>query len=92
MPLISNCFVLSAQGYLVNWDIQKTIWDHIFGKDCCPVNFNETPLIVTEPYFNFPSVQEAMTEIFFEEYECQSLLRINGMFVYSFLFFSFYTI
>jgi actin-related protein 6 len=62
----------------VNWDVQKNVWDYIFSKDCCPVNFTETPLIVTEPYFNFPSIQEAMTEIFFEEYECTSLLRING--------------
>lgn len=72
-------YILPFQkGYLVNWDIQKTIWDYMFGKDCCPVNFTETPLIVTEPYFNFPSIQEAMTEIFFEEYECQALLRINA--------------
>jgi len=35
-------------------------------------------VIVTEPIFNFPSIQEAMTEIFFEEYECHSLLRINA--------------
>lgn len=62
----------------MNWDVQKNVWDYIFSKECCPVNFTETPLIVTEPYFNFTSIQEAMTEIFFEEYECKSLLRING--------------
>uniref|UniRef100_A0A1B6G3R9 Actin-related protein 6 n=1 Tax=Cuerna arida TaxID=1464854 RepID=A0A1B6G3R9_9HEMI len=66
------------KGFLVNWDVQKNVWDYIFSKDCCYGNFSETPLIVTEPYFNFPSVQEAMSEIFFEEYECQSLLRINA--------------
>ncbi|GBP71921.1 Actin-related protein 6 [Eumeta japonica] len=66
------------KGFLVNWDTQKTIWDFIFSKDCTPVNFSETPLIVTEPLFNFVAIQEAMTEIFFEEYECQSLLRINA--------------
>lgn len=63
---------------MVNWDVQKNVWDYIFSKECCPVNFTETPLIVTEPYFNFTSIQEAMTEIFFDEYECKSLLRING--------------
>ncbi|KDR12327.1 actin-related protein 6 [Zootermopsis nevadensis] len=72
-------YILPFQkGYLVNWDVQKNVWDYIFSKECCPVNFTEAPLIVTEPYFNFPSVQEAMTEIFFEEYECTSLLRINA--------------
>ncbi|KAG6447249.1 actin-related protein 6 [Manduca sexta] len=72
-------YILPFQkGFLVNWDTQKTVWDYMFSKECCPVNFNEIPLIITEPLFNFASIQEAMTEIFFEEYECQSLLRINA--------------
>ncbi|CAG4957955.1 unnamed protein product [Parnassius apollo] len=72
-------YILPFQkGFLVNWDTQKTVWDYIFSKECCPVNFSEVPLIITEPLFNFSSIQEAMTEIFFEEYECQSLLRINA--------------
>lgn len=72
-------YILPFQkGFLINWDTQKTIWDYIFSKECCPANFNETPLIITEPLFNFSSIQEAMTEIFFEEYECQSILRINA--------------
>ncbi|XP_034935452.1 actin-related protein 6 isoform X2 [Chelonus insularis] len=66
------------KGYLVNWDIQKTVWDFLFSKDCCNVNLSEMPLIVTEPLFNFGPIQETMTEIFFEEYECQSLLLINS--------------
>ncbi|XP_026755912.1 actin-related protein 6 [Galleria mellonella] len=72
-------YILPFQkGFLINWDTQKTVWDYIFSKECCPVNFNETALIITEPLYNFASIQEAMTEIFFEEYECQSLLRINA--------------
>ncbi|KAF3425859.1 hypothetical protein E2986_09968 [Frieseomelitta varia] len=72
-------YILPFQkGYLVNWDVQKTVWDYIFSKECCLVNLSQLSLIVTEPLFNFSTVQEAMTEIFFEEYECQSLLRING--------------
>lgn len=72
-------YILPFQkGYLVNWDVQKTVWDYIFSKECCPVNLNQLSVIATEPLFNFPTVQEAMTEIFFEEYECQSLLRINA--------------
>lgn len=54
----------------------------MFSKDCCDVNLTETDLIVTEPYFNFPSIQEAMTEIFFEEFACPSLIRINSKFNY----------
>lgn len=72
-------YILPFQkGFLINWDTQKTVWDFIFSKDCCPVNFSEAPLVITEPLFNFSSIQEATTEIFFEEYECQSLLRINA--------------
>ncbi|XP_025422340.1 actin-related protein 6-like isoform X1 [Sipha flava] len=72
-------FMLGYQkGYLLNWDIQKTVWDYIFSKDCCKANFSEMPLIVTEPYFNFSTIQEGMTEIFFEEYEFQALLRTNA--------------
>ncbi|XP_076243806.1 actin-related protein 6 [Calliopsis andreniformis] len=72
-------YILPFQkGYLVNWDVQKTVWDYVFSKECCPVNLSQLSVIVTEPLFNFPTVQEAMTEIFFEEYECQSLLRINA--------------
>ncbi|CAL7941660.1 unnamed protein product [Xylocopa violacea] len=72
-------YILPFQkGYLVNWDVQKTVWDYIFSKECCPVNLNQLSVIITEPLFNFPTIQEAITEIFFEEYECQSLLRINA--------------
>lgn len=72
-------YILPFQrGFLINWDTQKTVWDYMFSKECCPVNFSDTPLIITEPLFNFSSIQEAITEIFFEEYDCTSLLRINA--------------
>ena len=45
------------------------------------VDFNETNIIVTEPYFNFNSVQEAMNEIFFEEYAFKSVLKTNGKYL-----------
>ncbi|KAL0280290.1 UNVERIFIED_CONTAM: hypothetical protein PYX00_001631 [Menopon gallinae] len=72
-------YILPFQkGYLVNWDVQKNVWDYMFSKECCDLNLSELNVIVTEPYFNFPSIQEAMTEIFFEEFACSSLLRINS--------------
>lgn len=71
-------YILAFQrGYLVNWDVQKTVWDHMFSADCSSISF-AGPLIVTEPQFNFTTIQEAMTEIFFEEYECESLLRTTA--------------
>nr|XP_022293675.1 actin-related protein 6-like [Crassostrea virginica] len=69
------------KGYLVNWDIERQVWDYLFGKDALKVDFNETNIIVTEPYFNFNSVQEAMNEIFFEEYAFKSVLKTNASFL-----------
>lgn len=41
------------------------------------MNFSQ-PTIITEPQFNFTSIQEAITEIFFEEFECETLLRTTS--------------
>ena len=41
------------------------------------VNPSEEELIFTEPIFNFPSIQDTLDEIFFEEYKFQSLLRLS---------------
>lgn len=49
----------------------------MFSADCMATNFSE-PLIVTEPQFDFTTIQEAMTEIFFEGYECELLLRTTA--------------
>lgn len=29
-----------SKGYLVNWDVEKQIWDYMFGKDGLQVNRN----------------------------------------------------
>ncbi|XP_041352519.1 actin-related protein 6-like isoform X2 [Gigantopelta aegis] len=66
------------KGFLINWDMEKQIWDHVFGKDGLKVDFNNTSLIVTEPCFNFESIQESMNEIFFEEYQFKEIYRCNA--------------
>ncbi|XP_043214148.1 actin-related protein 6-like [Amphibalanus amphitrite] len=72
-------YILGFQkGYLVNWDVQKTVWDHVFGKDCLGLNLSRLNVVVTEPFFNFRSVQEAMSEMMFEEYDVAGLLRANA--------------
>lgn len=58
-------------------DPQKNVWDYVFSSGCYPVNFAD-PVIFTEPQFNFYSVQEAVTEIFFEEYDCEALFRATA--------------
>ncbi|XP_028941571.1 actin-related protein 6-like, partial [Antrostomus carolinensis] len=65
-------------GYLVNWDVQRQVWDYLFGKEMYQVDFVDTNIIITEPYFNFSSIQESMNEILFEEYQFQAVLRVNA--------------
>ena len=64
------------KGYLVNWDIQRQIWDYVFGDGVLGIKPSERRLIFTEPVFNFLSIQDTLDEIFFEEYKFQSLLRL----------------
>ncbi|CAL1591942.1 unnamed protein product [Knipowitschia caucasica] len=72
-------YILPFQkGYLVNWDVQRKVWDHLFGKEKFQVDFADTSIVITEPYFNFMSIQESMNEILFEEYQFQSVLRTNA--------------
>lgn len=61
----------------MNWDVQRQVWDYLFGKEMFQVDFGETSIIITEPYFNFSSIQESMNEILFEEYQFQAALRVN---------------
>lgn len=72
-------YILSFQkGYILNWEVQKNVWDYIFSNECFPVNFSESKFIITEPLFNFPSIQEALVEIFFEEYDCGALAKVTA--------------
>ena len=64
------------KGYLVNWDTQRQIWDYAFGSSVLNVTTSDLSLILSEPIFNFPSIQENMDEVFFEEYNFQSLTRL----------------
>ncbi|XP_060534563.1 actin-related protein 6 [Cylas formicarius] len=69
-------FLLPCErGYVTRWEIQKPIWDHVFSRNVCPINDN--PVVLTQPLFNFKSIQDCIDEIFFEEYEVASLFRLN---------------
>ena len=65
------------KGYLINWDIESQVWNRIFGKECFNLDFPDTDLVFTEPYFNFTSVKEAVNEVFFEEYQFHSVVISN---------------
>jgi len=63
------------KGYIVDWDAQKAIWDGVFSEEVLGVNTTESSLILTEPYFNLPNIQEVYDQFVFEEYEFLSYHR-----------------
>ncbi|THH10060.1 hypothetical protein EW146_g8492 [Bondarzewia mesenterica] len=65
----------SLQGYLVDWDAQKAIWDGMFSDEVLAVDATESSLLITEPYFNLPNIQDVYDQFVFEEYEFQSYHR-----------------
>ncbi|XP_030381517.1 actin-related protein 6 [Scaptodrosophila lebanonensis] len=69
------CF---QRGYLLNWDTQKTVWDHIFSKDGIGCSLENRSIVITEPQMNFHSVQEAMLEMLFEEYRVAGLYKTTS--------------
>ncbi len=76
--LSSLFYILPFQkGYLVNWDHQKTVWDYVFGKTCLNFDPSSKDLVFTEPYFDFASVQEGLSEVLFEEYQFRNVFRTH---------------
>lgn len=61
------------RGYLLNWDVQRQIWDYVFrvvlklqpdGKN----RYSHLGILITEPVYNFPEIRQTMIRILFEEY------------------------
>ncbi|OJA12187.1 hypothetical protein AZE42_03943, partial [Rhizopogon vesiculosus] len=63
------------KGYLVDWDAQKAIWDGVFSSEVLNVDTAESSLLITEPYFNLPNIQDVYDQFVFEEYEFHSYHR-----------------
>ncbi|KAF8510007.1 actin-domain-containing protein [Hysterangium stoloniferum] len=63
------------RGYLIDWDVEKAVWDNLFGPDALALDFSSTSLLITEPPFNFHSTQEKYDQLVFEEYEFDSYAR-----------------
>lgn len=61
------------KGYLVNWDVQRQVWDHTFGANVMKLNCSATRLLFTEPLFNFHSIRVTQLEVLIEEYGFPSL-------------------
>lgn len=68
---LSSLFYLLPfeRGYLVNWDVQKAVWDLVFGGEGA-----QHRLLLTEPCFNLGPIRSAARHLLFEQYEVPSLL------------------
>lgn len=62
------------RGYITRWEVQKPVWDHVFNKGA---DIEEKYVVLTQPLFNFKSIQDGMDEIFFEDYEAAGIYRGN---------------
>ncbi|KAI0372330.1 actin-like protein Arp6 [Pilatotrama ljubarskyi] len=60
------------KGFLVDWDAQKAVWDGLFSSE---VDTSEASLLITEPYFNLPNIQDVYDQFVFEEYEFRAYHR-----------------
>ncbi|OAD72074.1 hypothetical protein PHYBLDRAFT_134449 [Phycomyces blakesleeanus NRRL 1555(-)] len=65
------------RGFLTNWGVERTIWDRLY-KNVLKVDSKESRLVITEPCFNLPTIQEAYDQMIFEEYEFASCYRTIG--------------
>ncbi|KRX70473.1 Actin-related protein 6, partial [Trichinella sp. T6] len=61
------------KGYLLNWEVQRKVWDHLLGPTRHNIDCKNTCLVITQPMFNFNSIREAMYEVIFEHYGFHSL-------------------
>ena len=66
------------KGYVVNWDIERQLFDHLLGPSHLSINPPETDLIFSEPPFNFSSIRDTLDEILFEEYGFRSVTRCTA--------------
>lgn len=72
-------YLMSHQrGFIMNWDIEREVWDYIFKSKFKNLKPKESSLIITEPYFNFKTIQNNIDEILFEEFGFDSIFRTNA--------------
>lgn len=51
-----------ARGYVVNWKLQQQIWDRVF-KSVLHVPTRGCNLLLTEPPFTLPALQDAELQV-----------------------------
>ncbi|KAJ9688670.1 hypothetical protein PVL29_014361 [Vitis rotundifolia] len=60
------------RGYLLNPDLQRDIWSHLF-SNLLRISPSQSSLLLVEPLFNLPSIQRSIDELVFEDLGFRSL-------------------
>ncbi|KAF4385174.1 hypothetical protein F8388_014307 [Cannabis sativa] len=60
------------RGYLINPDLQRDIWAHLFSS-LLHVSPSQSSLLLTEPLFTLPSIQRTTDELVFEDFNFSAL-------------------
>ncbi|GER37056.1 actin-related family protein, partial [Striga asiatica] len=60
------------RGHLINPDLQSSLWAHLF-TNLLKIHPPSSSLLLTEPLFALPSIQRAVDEIIFEEFNFKAL-------------------
>ena len=64
------------RGYVVNWDLQKEIWSHVFSK-ILKIDPRRCHLVLTEAPFNLPSIAAEQDDVIFNHFGFKSALICN---------------
>ncbi|KAJ3186285.1 Actin- protein 6 [Gaertneriomyces sp. JEL0708] len=72
------------RGYLTTWETQRTLWQRLLSKDVLNCDPTEHTLLLTEPCFNLPNIQQQYDEIIFEEFSFAAYNRSCAPFLCSF--------
>lgn len=59
---------------MINWGIERSIWDRVY-KSVAKIDPKQSRLLITEPCFNLPAIQDNYDQVIFEEYEFASCYR-----------------
>jgi hypothetical protein len=60
-----------ARGYLINLDLQRDIWAHLFSS--LHISPSQSSLLLTDPLFALPSIQRTTDEFVFEDFNFKAL-------------------
>ena len=64
------------RGYVVNWDLQREILDHVF-KKVLKINPKTCHLVLTEAPFNLPAIAAEQDKAIFDHFGFKSALICN---------------